>query len=126
VTAGLAIYDTMQFVKNPIATYCIGQGAGMALLLLAAGTKGKRYALPHARLHFTALWSDKVGGPPEEMAKQAEEIARLRKVLHETFAKHTGQHVKWIEGAMAHDIFLTAAQGIESGLLDEVLTTLPH
>lgn len=121
VTAGLAIYDTMQFVKAPVATLCVGQAASMGAVLLAAGAKGRRYALPHSRIMIHQL-SGGFEGPAADIDIQAREALRLRELLNEILARHTGQSIKKIEKDTDRDTFLTAPQAVEYGLIDEVIS----
>src|SRR5271170_6551830 len=121
VTAGLAIYDTMQFVRPPVSTLCVGQAASMAAVLLAAGAKGKRYALPNARIMIHQL-SGGFEGQAADIDIQAREALRLRELLNEILANHTGQTMKKIEKDTDRDNFLSAAQAVEYGLIDEVIT----
>ena len=120
VTAGLAIYDTMQFVHCDVATYCIGQAASMGAVLLAAGTKGKRFALPHARIMIHQPWGG-AQGTASDISIQAEEILRLKKILNDILAKHTGQPLKQIEKNTDRDFFMSAAEAKRYGLVDEVI-----
>jgi len=120
VTAGLAIYDTMQFVRPPVSTLCVGQAASMAAVLLAAGEKGKRYALPHARIMIHQL-SGGFEGQAADIDIQAREALRLRELLNEILANHTGQSIKRIEKDTDRDNFLSAAHAVEYGLIDEVI-----
>jgi ATP-dependent Clp protease protease subunit len=120
VTAGLAIYDTMQFVKPPVSTLCVGQAASMGSLLLTAGAKGKRYALPHSRILIHQP-SGGFEGQAADIEIQARETVRLRDLLNEILAKHTGQQVKKIEKDTDRDNFLSAAEAVEYGLIDEVI-----
>ena len=120
VTAGLAIYDTMQHVTNDIATYCIGQAASMGAFLLAAGTKGKRFALPNARIMIHQPWGG-AQGTASDIVIQAEEIIRLKRSLSEIYTKHTGQSLERINKDSDRDYFMSAAQAKEYGLIDEVL-----
>lgn len=120
VTAGLAIYDTMQFVRPPVSTLCVGQAASMGAVLLAAGAKGKRYALPHARIMIHQL-SGGFEGQAADIDIQAREALRLRELLNEILANHTGQSIKRIEKDTDRDNFLSAAQSVEYGLIDEVI-----
>jgi ATP-dependent Clp protease protease subunit len=120
VTAGLAIYDTMQFVRPPVSTLCVGQAASMGAVLLAAGAKGKRYALPHARIMIHQL-SGGFEGQAADIDIQAREALRLRELLNEILANHTGQSIKRIEKDTDRDNFLSAAQAVEYGLIDEVI-----
>jgi ATP-dependent Clp protease protease subunit len=123
VTAGLAIYDTMQFVQCDVATYCIGQAVSLAAILLAAGSKGKRYALPHSRIMLHQPWGG-TRGTAADVSIQAEEILRLRKHLNEILAKHTGQKLDRIEADTDRDFYMGAQEAKSYGLVDEVLTTL--
>ncbi|AEB08305.1 ATP-dependent Clp endopeptidase proteolytic subunit ClpP [Desulfobacca acetoxidans] len=122
VTAGLAIYDTMQYIKPPVSTLCMGLGASMAALLLAAGAKGKRFALPHARI----LIHQPLGGfqgQATDVEIQAREILRLREELNEVLARHTGQPRERINTDTERDFYMSGDQAKEYGLVDEVITT---
>jgi ATP-dependent Clp protease protease subunit len=121
VTAGLAIYDTMQFVKNDIVTYCIGQAASMGALLLAAGTKGKRFALPSSRIMIHQP-SGGARGQATEIEITYKEIQRLKDMLNEIMAKHTGQNLKKLAKDMDRDYFMSGAEALEYGLIDKVLS----
>jgi ATP-dependent Clp protease protease subunit len=123
VTAGLAIYDTMQFVQCDVATYCIGQAVSMAAILLASGAKGKRYALPHCRIMLHQPWGG-TRGTAADISIQAEEIMRLKTHLNEILARHTGQPMERIEADTDRDFYMGAQEAKEYGLVDEVLTTL--
>ena len=123
VTAGLAIYDTIQFIQCDVATFCIGQAASMAAILLAAGTKGKRYALPHSRVMLHQPWGG-TRGTAADISIQAEEILRLKRHLNEILAKHTGQPVDRIEQDTDRDFYMGASEAKAYGLVDEVLSTL--
>jgi ATP-dependent Clp protease protease subunit len=121
VTAGLGIYDTMQFVKPPVTTLCMGQAASMAALLLCAGATGKRSSLPHARI----LIHQPLGGfqgQATDVDIQAREILRLREELNEIMAKHTGQPMERIHQDTERDFYMSGAQAKEYGLVDEVIT----
>ena len=120
VTAGLAIYDTMQFVKPPVSTLCVGQASSMGAVLLAAGSKGKRYALPHARIMIHQL-SGGFEGQAADIDIQAREALRLRDVLNLILSQHTGQNLKKLEKDTDRDNFLSAQQALEYGLIDEVI-----
>ncbi len=120
VTAGLAIYDTMQFVKPPVSTLCVGQAASMGSLLLTAGAKGKRYALPHSRILIHQPHGG-FEGQAADIEIQARETVRIRELLNEILSKHTGQPVKKIEKDTDRDNFMSAAQAVEYGLIDEVI-----
>jgi ATP-dependent Clp protease, protease subunit len=121
VTAGLAIYDTMQFVKPPVSTLCVGQAASMGSLLLCAGTKGRRYALPHARILIHQL-SGGFEGQAADIEIQAREALRQKEILNEILARHTTKPVKQIEKDTDRDYFMSAVQAVEYGLIDEVIT----
>jgi ATP-dependent Clp protease, protease subunit len=121
VTAGLAIYDTMQFVKPPVSTLCVGQAASMGSFLLAAGAKGRRYALPHARILIHQL-SGGFEGQAADIEIQAREALRQKEILNEVLARHTGKTVKQIEKDTDRDNFMSASQAVEYGLIDEVIT----
>jgi ATP-dependent Clp protease protease subunit len=124
VTAGLAIYDTMQFVKNDIVTYCIGQCASMGAHLLSAGTKGKRFALPNARIMIHQP-SGGAQGQATEIEITFKEIQRLKDNLATTFAKHTGQPLKKVVKDMDRDFFMSAEEALEYGIVDKVLSERP-
>jgi len=120
VTSGLAIYDTMQYIKPDVSTICIGQAASMGALLLAAGAKGKRYALPHARI----LIHQPLGGfqgQATDVDIQAREILLMRKRLNEILVKHTGQPFDKIQADTERDYYMSAEQAKEYGLVDEVI-----
>ncbi len=123
VTAGLAIYDTMQYLPNDIATYCIGQAASMGAVLLCAGTKGKRYALPNARIMIHQPWGG-AQGTAADIQIQAEEILRLKKRLNEIIAFHTGKPFETIQKDTDRDYFLSAEEAQKYGIVDEALVTL--
>ena len=120
VTAGLAIYDTMQFVKCPIATYCIGQAASMGAVLLAAGTKGRRFALPNARI-MVHQPSGGAEGKATDIEITAKEILRLKDVLNGILAKHSGKKFEDVVRDTERDYFMSADEAKEWGLVDEVL-----
>lgn len=120
VTAGMAIYDTMQFISCPVATYCIGQAASMAAVLLAAGAKGKRYALPNARIMIHQPLGG-AEGQATEIEIQAREILRLRESLNGILASHTGKDIKDIAHDTERDNFMSAEEAKAYGLIDEVL-----
>lgn len=123
VTSGLAIYDTMQFVKPDVCTYCVGQATSMGALLLSAGTKGKRYALPHARIMIHQPWGG-VQGAAADINIQAREILRLREKINELLAKHTGQGIEKIAKDTDRDYFMSAEEAKAYGIVDEVITTV--
>jgi ATP-dependent Clp protease protease subunit len=122
VTAGLAIYDTMQFMTCDVNTYCIGQAASMGAVLLAAGTKGKRYALPNARIMIHQPWGG-AQGTASDISIQAQEILRLKDRLNEILAHHTGKDFEQIKSDTDRDRFLSAVEAKEYGLVDEVVTS---
>jgi len=123
VSDGLAIYDTMQFISCDIATYCIGQAMSMGALLLAAGSEGKRFVLPHARVMLHQP-SGGVGGTAADIERHAEEILKLRHEMNGIFAKHTGQPIERIEEDSDRDFFLNAQEAKAYGLVDEVIEPL--
>ena len=120
VTSTLAIYDTMQFIECPIATYCIGLAASGAAILLAGGSKGRRYALPHSKLMIHQPYGQ-VGGQVSDIEIQAEEIVKSKQVINEILAKHTGQPIERVAKDTERDRYLTAIQAKEYGLVDEVV-----
>jgi len=121
VTAGLAIYDTMQFVKPPVSTLCVGQAASMGAVLLTAGAKGRRYALPHSRIMIHQL-SGGFHGQAADIEIQAREALRMKEILNEIMSRHTGKNLKQIERDTDRDTFMTATQAAEYGIIDEVIT----
>ncbi len=121
VTAGLAIYDTMQFVRCDVTTYCVGQASSMGALLLAAGTRKKRFALPHARIMIHQPWGG-TQGAAADISIQAREILRLREKLNELMAAHTGQSLAKIEKDADRDFFMTAEEARDYGLVDTVVS----
>jgi len=116
----MAIYDTIRFVGSPIATYCIGRAQSGAAIILAAGTKGKRYALPHAKVMLHQPWGG-VSGQAADIKIQAEEILKAKTVINEILAKHTGQTVEKIAAETERDRYMTAEQACQYGIIDEVL-----
>lgn len=120
VTSGLAIYDTMQFIKCDVATYCVGQAASMGSLLLAAGTKGKRYALANSRIMIHQPWGG-VQGAASDISIQAQEILRLRDALEHILSRHTGQPLEKIKKDSDRDYFMSALEAKQYGLIDEVI-----
>jgi ATP-dependent Clp protease protease subunit len=116
----MAIYDTICFVGSPVATYCIGRAESGAALVLAAGTKGKRYALPHAKVMLHQPWGG-VTGQAADIKIQAEEILKAKKMIHEILAKHTGQAVEKIAAETERNRYMTAEEACRYGLIDEVL-----
>jgi ATP-dependent Clp protease protease subunit len=125
VTAGLAIYDTMQYIRPPVSTLCLGQAASMGAVLLAAGARGKRYALPHSRIMIHQPMGG-AQGQASDIEIQAREILRIRSQLNEILAKHTGQELDRIEADTDRDRFMTGAQAKQFGLIDEVITSRPQ
>ena len=124
VTAGMAIYDTMQFLTCDVATYCMGQAASMGAMLLTAGTKGKRYALPNARvmIHQPLAGTE---GTTTEILIHAKEFLRTKKTLNELLSKHSGQPLKVIEEGTDRDNFMSAVEAQQFGLIDKVLERMP-
>jgi ATP-dependent Clp protease protease subunit len=125
VTAGMAIYDTMQYVRPQIQTYCIGQAASMGSLLLCAGKKGERYALPNARV-MVHQPSASFYGQAADIARHAQEIVKLKKRLNEIYAKHTGQSVEAIEKMLDRDTYMTGEEAKAFGLIDHVMERRPE
>src|SRR6187399_3110231 len=121
ITAGLAIYDTMQFIKPDVATYCIGQAASIAAVLLSAGTKGKRYSLPNSRILIHQPWMSGLGGQATDIDIHAKEILRMRERLNEILAHHTGQPLKRIQDDTERDYIMGPDQGKEYGIIDDVI-----
>ncbi|RLB41851.1 MAG: ATP-dependent Clp endopeptidase proteolytic subunit ClpP [Deltaproteobacteria bacterium] len=122
VTAGLAIYDTMQYIKPDVATICMGQTTSMAALLLAAGAKGKRYALPHARIMIHQPLGG-AQGQATDIDIHAREILKIRDLLNEILAKHTGQDIEKIRQDTERDFFMSAYEAKEYGIIDKVITS---
>jgi len=120
VTAGLAIYDTIQFVKPDVCTYCVGQATSMGALLLAAGAKGKRYALPNARIMIHQPWGG-VQGAASDISIQAKEILRLRDKINDILVKHTGQSLDKVQKDTDRDFFMGADESKAYGIIDEVI-----
>ncbi len=120
VTAGLAIYDTIQFLKCDVNTYCVGQAASMGALLLAAGAKGKRFALPHARIMIHQPWGG-AQGAATDISIQAREILRLREMLNEILARHTGQTLETVARDSERDFYMGADEARKYGIVDEVV-----
>jgi ATP-dependent Clp protease, protease subunit len=121
VTAGMAIYDTMQYVRPEVSTLCVGQAASMGALLLAAGAKGKRYALPHARVMIHQPWGG-VEGQATEIHIHAREMLRVREELNQILSHHCGRPTDQIARDTERDNFLTSQQAVEYGLIDQVIT----
>jgi ATP-dependent Clp protease, protease subunit len=124
VTSGLAIYDTIQYIRPDVATICIGQAASMGSLLLTAGAKGKRFALPHARI-MTHQPSGGFQGQATDIEIHAREILQMRQRLNEIYVRHTGRSLSEIESKMERDTFMSASQAQEFGLIDEVIEKRP-
>lgn len=124
VTSGLAIYDTMRYIRPAISTVCVGQAASMGSLLLCAGDKDKRFALPNARI-MTHQPSGGFQGQATDIEIHAREILQLRSRLNQIYVEHTGQDLKTIEDALERDKFMTAEDAVEFGLIDEVVTNRP-
>lgn len=120
VTAGLAIYDTIQFVKCDVSTYCVGQAASMGALLLAAGTKGKRYSLPHSRVMIHQPWGG-AQGTASDISIHAKEILKLKDDLNKILVKHTGQNIERIEKDTDRDFFMSAEEAKNYGIVDQVI-----
>ncbi len=125
VTSTLAIYDTMQFIDCPVATYCIGLAASGGAVLLAGGTKGRRFALPHSKIMIHQPYGQ-VGGQVSDIEIQAEEILKSRHVINEIIARHTGQPLDRVAKDTERDRYLTAIQAKEYGLVDEVVGHMPN
>src|SRR6187399_2048529 len=121
ITAGLAIYDTMQFIKPDVATYCIGQAASIAAVLLSAGTKGKRYSLPNSRILIHQPWMSGLGGQATDIDIAAKEILRMRERINEILVHHTGKDAKRIQEDTERDYIMSAEQGKEYGIIDDVI-----
>jgi len=116
----MAIYDTLRFISSPIATYCIGRAQSGAAIILAAGTKGSRFALPHAKIMLHQVWGG-VSGQAADIKIQAEEILKAKKMINELLAKHTGQPIEKIAAETERDRYMTAREAHQYGLIDEVL-----
>jgi ATP-dependent Clp protease, protease subunit len=125
VTAGLAIYDTMQFVKCDVNTYCIGMAASMGAVLLAGGAKGKRFSLPNSRVMIHQPWGG-VRGTASDISIQAQEILRLKENLINILAKHTGKDFASVEKDSDRDFFMSAQMAKDYGLIDEVIASQPR
>ena len=124
VSAGLAIYDSMQYIRSPVSTVCVGQAASMGSLLLCAGAKGKRYALPNARV-MVHQPSGGAQGQATDIEIQAREILSLRKRLNEIYVYHTGQPIEAIERKLERDSYMSARESMEFGIVDEVVENRP-
>ncbi len=121
VTAGLAIYDTMQFIKPDISTMCVGQAASMGALLLTAGTAGKRYSLPHSRIMIHQPWAGGISGQATDIEIHAREILTMRERLNDILAHHTGKPVEDIARDTERDRFMSSAEASDYGLIDSVI-----
>jgi len=122
VSSGLAIYDTMQYIKSDVVTVCIGQASSMAAILLAAGTKGKRYALPHSRVMLHQPLGG-AGGQAADMAIHAKEIVRVKQELNDIIARHTGQKIDIVAKDTDRNFFMTSEEAKKYGIIDEIFTT---
>jgi ATP-dependent Clp protease protease subunit len=122
VTAGLAIYDTVQFIKAPVSTICLGQAASVAALLLAAGTQGKRFALPYARILIHQPIAG-IAGQAADIDIQAREILRIRDTINQILTKHTGQDIERIKEDTERDFYMSAQEAKEYGIIDEVMAS---
>jgi ATP-dependent Clp protease, protease subunit len=122
ITAGLAIYDTLQFIKNDVSTICVGQAASMAAVLLAAGAAKKRYALPHAKILIHQPWMSGLQGQATDIEIHAKEILRMRTSLNKILADHCHQSVERIEKDVERDYIMTAEQSKDYGIIDEVIS----
>jgi ATP-dependent Clp protease, protease subunit len=125
VTAGLAIYDTIQYARPDVQTICIGQASSMGALLLACGTHGKRFALPSSRVLIHQPWGG-VQGQASDISLQAKEILRLKKLTIEYFALHTGKTVEAVAGDMERDFFMSAQEALDYGLVDRIFERRKH
>jgi ATP-dependent Clp protease protease subunit len=123
VTAGLAIYDTMQYIKAPVSTICIGQAASMGALLLSAGDKGKRFALPNARIMIHQPLGG-AQGAATDIEIQTQEILRIKKLINEILARHTGLPLSKIEKDTDRDFYMSAEEAVKYGIVDEVITAV--
>jgi ATP-dependent Clp protease protease subunit len=121
VSAGLAIYDTIQYIKPEVATICMGQASSMGALLLASGNKGKRYSLPHARIMIHQPLGG-VQGQATDIDIQAKEMMRIKETIHEILVKHTGQSLKKIREDTERDFFMSSQEALDYGLVDKVIT----
>ncbi|MBM3264533.1 MAG: ATP-dependent Clp endopeptidase proteolytic subunit ClpP [candidate division Zixibacteria bacterium] len=123
ISAGLAIYDTMQFIQPDVETYCMGMAASMGAFLLAAGAKGKRYALPYSRILIHQPSIGHMAGTAKDIEIQAEEMLRMKRMMNQILAHHAGQTIEKIERDTDRDYWMSAAQAVEYGLVDHVLET---
>jgi ATP-dependent Clp protease, protease subunit len=122
ITAGLAVYDTIQFIRNDVTTICVGQAASMAAVLLAAGEPKKRFALPHSRILIHQPWMGGIQGQATDIEIHAKEILRIRTILNKILAHHTGQPLERIDKDVERDYIMTADQSKEYGIIDEVIS----
>jgi len=122
ISAGLAVYDTIQFIRNDVTTICVGQAASMAAVLLAAGTGKKRFSLPHSRVLIHQPWMSGLQGQATDIDIHAKEILRIRTILNKILAHHTGQTLEKIEKDVERDYIMTAEQSKEYGIIDEVIS----
>ena len=122
ITAGMAIYDTMQFVRPDVSTICIGQAASMAALILAAGTAGKRFALPNTRVLIHQPWMGGLSGQATDIDIHAKEILRMREIINQLIAKHTHQPMEKVSRDVERDYIMSAQQAKEYGIVDEIIT----
>lgn len=121
VTAGLAIYDTMRFIKPDVSTICVGMAASMAAVLLAGGTKGKRFALPHSKILIHQPWTQGIGGQVTDVEIHAKEMLKTRETLYNILSEHTGKSYEQIAKDCERDYFLTAQEAKEYNLIDEII-----
>jgi len=124
ITAGMAIYDTMQYIKNDVSTLCIGQAASMGAFLLMSGKKGKRFALPNSRIliHQPLIMGGGISGQATEIDIQAREILRIRELMNKIQAEHTGQTLEQVERDTDRDFIMNSAQAKEYGIIDDIIT----
>ncbi len=125
VTAGLSIYDTIQYIRPDVQTICLGQASSMAALILACGTAGKRFALPSSRILIHQPWGN-ASGQSSDISLQAREILRLKKLTVEYFARHTGKSVEKVAGDMERDFFMGAPEAVAYGLADKIMESRKH
>ena len=123
ITAGFAIYDTMQFIKPDVQTICVGTAMSMGALLLAGGAKGKRMALPNAKILIHQVWTGQFGGQASDVEIRAREVLDLKRRVEQILADHTGQTLERVSKDTDRDHFMTAAEAVEYGLIDEVITS---
>lgn len=121
VIPGMAIYDTMQYIKAPVATICLGQAASLAAVILAAGRKGKRYALPHSRILIHQPWGG-AQGQATDIEIQAKELIRIKRMINEILSKHTGQPVEKIQKDTERDYFMSPEEAKEYGIIDSIIS----